>query len=419
MILKYDFFYKYNYENLLFFIDFHAREQELPFAIDIKKGLLSLYVEGKKEQLISFNEEVLGLIPSSLYALKQEVSLEEGALPSVNYQKPSFKNEFLPTPMYVKQGFNEFKKSLSLNLAEVLKRLESGEIVSISDTVKVHILDNEYSHYSCISTLNDFLIDEKEALALYSLERPILHLKHKEHLGYEKLRLPFSIDIFELLQKLPKIKVIDEEEVLELALINKDLVFLNGKEEQFKKERVELDLSLSKPIKSIYKLGERELFEIKLPRDLAQFKELLSQREGGSILLANYNLVLHDFKANKAQNIFALFEIAKSLLGFKKEVLVNAREFQGKKGPRIDCKIDKEGLFDSIRFLRSCMSFCLAGVDEELLSFGMIESFAYLITDLLDNESEEVLIKVVSDINFLSVIARRTSKDLGFRYGKL
>ena len=56
-----------------------------------------------------------------------------------------------------------------------------------------------------------------------------------------------------------------------------------------------------------------------------------------------------------------------------------------KKGPRIDYKLDNKNL-NPLWAIRTAMSFKLAGVDNYLLSYGVVESFA----EFLSNRYEEV-----------------------------
>ena len=77
-----------------------------------------------------------------------------------------------------------------------------------------------------------------------------------------------------------------------------------------------------------------------------------------------------------------------------------AGEFVGAKGPRIDFRLekDKEGkiYLDTLRTLRSVMSFKLAGVESELLCFGILDSmaefFANLSRDMEENYSTKGII---------------------------
>ena len=63
-----------------------------------------------------------------------------------------------------------------------------------------------------------------------------------------------------------------------------------------------------------------------------------------------------------------------------------ASQFLGSKGPRIDFRLEKneEGkiYLDTLRTLRSVMSFKLAGVEKELLCFGILDSFAEFFANL-------------------------------------
>lgn len=83
-----------------------------------------------------------------------------------------------------------------------------------------------------------------------------------------------------------------------------------------------------------------------------------------------------------------------------KALLQKAGEFVGAKGPRIDFRLekDKEGkiYLDTLRTLRSVMSFKLAGVESELLCFGILDSmaefFANLSRDMEENYSTKGII---------------------------
>jgi len=69
--------------------------------------------------------------------------------------------------------------------------------------------------------------------------------------------------------------------------------------------------------------------------------------------------------------------------------MAHARCFAGAKGPRIDYKLySKEGkpYLDPLMTVRTAMSFKLAGVDPQTLSFGVIESFC----EFLGNEADQL-----------------------------
>ncbi len=73
-------------------------------------------------------------------------------------------------------------------------------------------------------------------------------------------------------------------------------------------------------------------------------------------------------------------------------VLRGAQGFLGSKGPRIDFVLRRGESgnieLDYLRVLRSCMSFKLAGIDDETLSFGIIDSYAEFFGKLIGDMSE-------------------------------
>lgn len=133
------------------------------------------------------------------------------------------------------------------------------------------------------------------------------------------------------------------------------------------------------------------LFQIDLPSSYEEIFETIKQEENGEKLLKNFkeqfSLPSGEIKGHK--NFFTLFDIAKNILGFSLNMLENADAYSGKKGPMIDYKINENGKFNFIKFIRSGMSFKLAGVDEKTLSFGYIESFAMFINEQYDMAKQE------------------------------
>lgn len=157
------------------------------------------------------------------------------------------------------------------------------------------------------------------------------------------------------------------------------------------------------------KLGLIELISIEIP---ASIKELIEQikntDEGGAKLIENYekenaNILKHALHVKVPQNspksFYTLLGIVGVLLGFgsdvpsgAKSLLGFAKDFSGPKGPRIDVKMKNNGFpetIDVVKFIRSGLSFRLAGVDNEILSFGYIESIAYFVSDVADIIAKE------------------------------
>jgi hydrogenase maturation factor HypF (carbamoyltransferase family) len=77
------------------------------------------------------------------------------------------------------------------------------------------------------------------------------------------------------------------------------------------------------------------------------------------------------------------------------QLIENAEDFGGQKGPRIDYFLQKEDALSSdidyVRLVRSGISYKLAGTDNTTLSFGYMESLSYFISDLCDTHKENLL----------------------------
>ncbi|MGL2720505.1 protein hydE [Helicobacter pylori] len=128
--------------------------------------------------------------------------------------------------------------------------------------------------------------------------------------------------------------------------------------------------------------------------DFNQIFNLLKQDEKASRMLQNYATKFPDFYARIAElshhnlggaNLLDFFQILGFVLGYSEDfcaqsVIPLAKECLRPKGPRIDYKILKD---DSLKMalnfskiMHSAMSFRLAGVENEILSLGILDSLA-------------------------------------------
>lgn len=128
--------------------------------------------------------------------------------------------------------------------------------------------------------------------------------------------------------------------------------------------------------------------------DFNQILNLLKQDEKASRMLQNYAAKFPDFYARIAElsqynlggaNLLDFFRILGFILGYSEDfhshsVISLAKECLRPKGPRIDYKILKD---DSLKMalnfskiMHSAMSFRLAGVENEILSLGILDSLA-------------------------------------------
>jgi hypothetical protein len=97
----------------------------------------------------------------------------------------------------------------------------------------------------------------------------------------------------------------------------------------------------------------------------------------------------------KKQGIAYLWGVIGVVLGFAdniddayEKLLDYANSAMAKKGPRIDYKLKDKNL-DPLWAVRTAMSFKLAGVDNYLLSFGVLESFAEFLSNTYEQLNKE------------------------------
>lgn len=150
-------------------------------------------------------------------------------------------------------------------------------------------------------------------------------------------------------------------------------------------------------------MGLVELFELQVPSSINQVFEGIKSSENGAKLLEKYEKEFGKIKnvefKNPAYNFFTLLGVAGIFLGFgddlqtsAENLLLKAKKSSAPKGPRIDILEEGEKYPKSInfyKFIQSGLSFRLAGVDVESLSYGYIESIAYFLSSLSDKLAKE------------------------------
>jgi hypothetical protein len=133
------------------------------------------------------------------------------------------------------------------------------------------------------------------------------------------------------------------------------------------------------------------------------FASIKVMNETGEKLVENFakkepELFENAINANletKKQGIAYLWGLIGIVLGFAdnieqahKKLLEYANSAMAKKGPRIDYKMKDKNL-DPLWAIRTAMSFKLAGVDNYLLSFGALESFAEFLSNTYEQVNKE------------------------------
>lgn len=135
-----------------------------------------------------------------------------------------------------------------------------------------------------------------------------------------------------------------------------------------------------------------------LPKSVEEIFVLIEKTEGGKRLVSNYKkkflddytkAINTDISIYHKNSFYNYWQIVRVVLNFKNDILENAKRCLLEKGPRIDYKlIDNEKLhnreFDYIKLIKSAISFKIAGVEEETISLGYIESLAHFIANEVD-----------------------------------
>ncbi len=148
--------------------------------------------------------------------------------------------------------------------------------------------------------------------------------------------------------------------------------------------------------------------------DFNQSFNLLKQDEKASRMLKNYEtkfpnfyariLELSDYNLGGA-NLLDFFQILGFVLGYSEDfctqsVISLAKECLRPKGPRIDYKILKDDSFKMAlnfsKVMHSAMSFRLAGVENEILSLGILDSLAEFLGNFIWDNAQNFSVQEVT-----------------------
>lgn len=200
----------------------------------------------------------------------------------------------------------------------------------------------------------------------------------------------------------------------------------------------------------------QRILDISFSTDLYTHLETLHSYKNGDKLIANFTKANKDIvsKWNLAQseleklgiidliipsnatresvitnNLLDISTLIKQILGIESNVLEYANRCVRDRGPRIDYKLIRMGdsiVLDYARILRSVMSFQLAGVENELLCYGVIDSLAEFIGTLagdmmLNYGIQEVFIcgDLLLKQCFLDKIIKAIPKNMEVSFAKI
>ncbi|MFB1288206.1 hydrogenase biosynthesis protein HydE [Helicobacter pylori] len=148
--------------------------------------------------------------------------------------------------------------------------------------------------------------------------------------------------------------------------------------------------------------------------DFNQIFNLLKQDEKASRMLQNYATKFPNFYARLLElskynlggaNLLDFFQILGFVLGYSEDfcaqsVIPLAKECLRPKGPRIDYKILKDDSFKMAlnfsKIMHSAMSFRLAGVENEILSLGILDSLAEFLGNFIWDKAQNFSVQEVT-----------------------
>ncbi|MDA3042663.1 MULTISPECIES: hypothetical protein [unclassified Campylobacter] len=320
---------------------------------------------------------------------------------------------------------------------QILQISLNGEKFSLS--ADLNFENSDFMVATGLKSFNKiFITDDKQKIALATYEKPILRLKTNSVFRSSFSKSPKFFDVkmcsdlftFALFKRLEDDEIYyvgakgaqgNKNKFLNLCviedrfLITKNFEFMSEAEKTLLasgdeithfglicKEREIFDSRVMRVFVSKNSADEIAIYEAKSKRKLlnfampanldALFDEIKSD-ETGAKLLANFsaNASLDYARANAdfsevKPSFYGYFELlSRVIFGKDAQYLLEcAGEFLGEKGMKLDFELKENGDFNFAKTLRSAMSYKLAGVDDKVLSYGVIDTLARFIGDLAD-----------------------------------
>lgn len=336
-------------------------------------------------------------------------------------------------PTLSSQVSEEIIEGLLQSQSIALKTPSGEHILSLESSERVYCVDIEEILEICT-------LSRKELDALASYEKPIVRVKpygeakSNEYLSlslaqdklllslFEKLkergvsfvygakRADKSYELSEVIEECDEIVVYENEHfaLLHSSKVDKDLIekfsAMQSLDKAFLSTIIAENHLENQNILHFYfsqKGGDRvclynaqtqwfnEVMSFELPKDLfSLIEEIKALDENSTRLLENFtqkfpkNLEQNISFESFSQGIYGVWEIVKVVLGMQDDPLRIAQNNLDKKGVAIDYVFEKDSVisqkFNLARCIRSGMSFKMAGVEDELIALGYIESFSHL-----------------------------------------
>lgn len=310
---------------------------------------------------------------------------------------------------------------------------------------------------SAINLSKVFVVDEKKLIALNSFEKPVINTKISTVFRKNKKDIPIFFDLqladdiflFALAYELskegiefigttlkPELKIAFLQEQI---LVIKNSIFTKNifKEDKFSLIEHEFNITKSKNLHLCFSATNdyinysylNDKFNILKHYHFSNFSDIKAKMLEDDVAKRLFDNYSKSFEMVKnfdigVVNFYNLFNLVSKILFGKdiKFLFDSSKNYPAQKGCKIDFYGGFEKEFDLFKFIRSGMSFKLAGVDDELLSYGYIESFAYYIADLL----EEISLKlgtsnailsgdIFENERLTSLILKYTPKNVGLK----
>lgn len=290
------------------------------------------------------------------------------------------------------------KPSIDFKINEVYKQkygLKKEKInIRFANDLTLLLLSNQLQKYE-IDFLNieenvafDYFLDVKSKNDIF-LDIPKIKCFENKKLILESTSYPKKLDLtmtkFKELDKGQFMTVLWENNLFKESILNFYLSSKNDDGISYYSEKIDGLVNLIEPLHMPF--SSKEVFE-----------EIQKDNKGKQLILNYKSKFSQDYKkALNSQNFSfetksfcTYWEIVEVVLNFENSVLENANNCFLEKGPRIDYKLfDSKKIFhrkfDYISMIKTAISFKLAGVDEQTISLGLVESLANFIGNEIDN----------------------------------
>lgn len=289
------------------------------------------------------------------------------------------------------------KPFIDFKINEIYKQKNSVKKDKISirfaNDLTLLLLSKELEKYN-IDFLNieentefDYFLDVKSKKDIY-IDIPKIKCFENKKLVLESNSYPKKLDtVFEKFQEKNKaqfMSVLWENRLFSESILNFYISSKNSDGVSYYSEKIDGLVDILEPLyipKSIKEIFEEIQKDTKGKKLISNYKEKFPE---------DYKIAMNTAISFQNSSFYTYFQIAKIVLNFQNNIVENAMDCLLEKGPRIDYKLfDSKKLFhknlDYLALFKSALSFKLAGVDEQTISLGFMESLANFIGNEIDN----------------------------------